>query len=57
MFAYQFGRYKYKQLPFGAVLAGYMFQGKIDEIFKDLPNVFSIANYYYYYFYYISCRL
>ena len=31
-------------LPFGAALAGDMFQRKIDEIFKDLPNVFSIAD-------------
>ena len=40
-----FGRYRYKRLPFGAALAGDMFQRKTDEIFKELPNVFSIANY------------
>ena len=28
MFACQFGRYRYKRLPFGAVSAGDMFQGK-----------------------------
>ena len=43
-FACLFGRYRYKQLPFGAVLAGDMFQCKIDEIFNDMPNVFGIAD-------------
>ena len=43
-FACQFGKYRYKRLPFGVVLAGYMFQHKIDKIFKDLPNVFGIAD-------------
>ena len=43
-FACQFGRYRYKRLPFGAAPAGDMFQRKIDEIFKDLPNVFGIAD-------------
>ena len=47
----QFGRYRYKWLPFGAALAGYMFQRKIDEIFKDIPTVFGIADDI------ISCRL
>ena len=42
-FACPFGRYRYKQLPFGAALAGDMFQCKIDEIFNDMPNVFGIA--------------
>ena len=44
MFACQFGWYRYKRLPFGAALAGDMFQRKIDEIFKDIPNVFGIAD-------------
>ena len=44
MFVCQFGRYRYKRLPFGAALAGNMFQRKIDEIFKDMPNVFGIAD-------------
>ena len=39
-FACQFGRYRYKRLPFGAVSADDMYQCKIDEIFRDLPNVF-----------------
>ena len=30
--------------PFGAALAGAMFQCKIDDIFKELPNVLGIAN-------------
>ena len=43
-FAYQFGRYRYKRLPFGIAPTGDMFQHKINEIFKDLPNVFGIAD-------------
>ena len=39
-FSCQLGRYKYKQLPFGASVAGDMFQRKTDIIFKELPNVF-----------------
>ena len=33
LFSWQFERYRYKWLPFGAALAGDMFQRKIDEIF------------------------
>ena len=40
----QFGRYRYKWLPFGAVPAGNMFQCKIDKIFNDMPNIFGIAD-------------
>ena len=43
-FGCQFGRYRYKQLPFGAAPSGDMFQQKIDEIFNDMPNVFGIAD-------------
>ena len=32
------------RLPFGLAPAGKMFESKIDEIFKDLPNVFDIAD-------------
>ena len=32
------------RLLFGATPTGDMFQSKIDEIFKNLPNVFGIAN-------------
>ena len=41
-FAYQFGRYKYERLPFGAAPTGDMVQKH--EIFKDLPNVFGNAD-------------
>ena len=43
IFACQFGRNRSKRLPFGAAPVGDMFQRKMDEIFKDLPNVFGIA--------------
>ena len=43
-FTCQTGRYRYKRLPLGAAPAGYMLQRKIDEIFKDLPNVFGISD-------------
>ena len=43
-FACLFGRYRYKQLPFGAAPAGDIFQCKIDEIFNYMPNVFGIAD-------------
>ena len=50
-FAYQFGRYRYKRLPFGAASAGEMFQRKIDKTFKDLHGVFGITDYIF------GCRL
>ena len=40
----QFGRYRYKRLPFGTAPAGDMIQLKVDKIFKDLPNIFGIAD-------------
>ena len=43
-FAYQFGSYRYKYLPFGAAPAGDTFLRKIDEIFDDMPNVFGITD-------------
>ena len=43
-FACLFDRYCYKHLPFGAALAGNMFQRKINEIFNDIPNIFGIAD-------------
>ena len=39
-----FHRYKNKRFPFGAALTGDMFQRKIDEILKDLSNVFGTAD-------------
>ena len=44
MFSCQIGRYRYIGLSFGAAPTGDMFQRKIDEIFKDLLNVFDIAD-------------
>ena len=43
-FACQFGRYRLTRLPFGVAPAGDMFQQKMDKIFKDLPNVFGVAD-------------
>ena len=43
-FACQFGRYRNKRLPFGAAPTGNMLQCRIDEIAKDLLNVFGIAD-------------
>ena len=43
-FTCQFSRYRYKRLPFGAASPGNMFQHKINKIFKNLPNVFGIAD-------------
>ena len=43
-FACHFGQCRYKQLSFGAAPEGDMFKRKIDEIFKDMPNVFGIAD-------------
>ena len=40
----QFQRYIYKWLSFGTAPAGDMFQRKIGEIFKDIPNAFGIAD-------------
>ena len=44
IFACLFGKYRNKWLLLGAALAGDMFQYKIDEIFNDMPNEFSIAD-------------
>ena len=43
-FAYPFGRYQYRHLPFRAAPAGDMFQYKIDETFSDMQNIFGIMN-------------
>ena len=39
------GRNSYVQLPFGVAPVHDMFQKKIDELFRNMPNVFSIADY------------
>ena len=43
-FAFPFGRYRYKQLPFRTMPASDTFQHKIDEIFSDMPNILGIAD-------------
>ena len=42
--ACQFGSYRYARLQIGAAPAGDMFHRKIDNIFKELQNVFEIAD-------------
>ena len=44
IFACKFGRYRYKGLLFGAAPRVDMFQRKIHRIFKNLPNVFVLAD-------------
>ena len=41
---YKLGSYRYTGLSFSMALACDMFQHKIDEILKKLPNVFGIAD-------------
>ena len=41
-FTCQFGRYRYKRLPFGTVQVGDMFQCKIGEIFSEMTNIFAL---------------
>ena len=43
-FAYQFGRYRYVRLLFGPAPGGDTFKCKTDEIFKEMLNVFGIAD-------------
>ena len=43
-FTCPFGRYQYKDLPFGMAQARDMFQCKIDEVFNHMPNVFGITD-------------
>ena len=40
----QIEQYRYKRLPFGAAPIEDIFQRKIYEIYKDLPNIFGIAD-------------
>ena len=53
-FACQFGKYRYKRLPFGRAPAGHMFQRKIDEIFKDLPKARTMTMHYEKYYKYAN---
>ena len=43
-FACPFGRYTLTRLQFGVALGGDLFQWKINESFRDLPNAFGIAD-------------
>ena len=39
-----FGRCRFKRLPFGIVVSQDIFQRKLDDIYKNIPNVTGIAN-------------
>ena len=39
-----FGRYRFKRLPFGIVVSQDIFQRKLDDIYKNVPNVTGIPN-------------
>ena len=39
-----FGRYRFKRLPFGIILSQDIFQRRLDEVYKDIPNVMGIAD-------------
>ena len=39
-----FGRFRFKRLPCGVALSQDIFQRKLDEIYKDIPNVTGIAD-------------
>ena len=40
----EFGRYRYTVMPFGATVAGDVFQHKRDECFGHIPNIIVIAD-------------
>ena len=40
----EFGRYRYTVMPFGATVAGDVFQCKLDECFGHIPNMIVIAD-------------
>ena len=39
-----FGRYRFKRLPFGIVVSQDIFQRKLDDVYKNMPNVTGIAD-------------
>ena len=39
-----FGRYRFKRLPFGVILSQDIFQRKLDEVYRGIPNVMGIAD-------------
>ena len=41
----EFGRDRYTVIPFGATVAGKVFQHKLNECFGHIPNVIVIADY------------
>ena len=43
-FNMEFGRYRYTVMPFGATVAGDVFQWKLDQCFGHLKNVIIIAD-------------
>ena len=43
-FNIEFGQYKYTVMPFGATVAGDVFQHKLDQCFGQIPNVIVIAD-------------
>ena len=40
----EFGRYRYTVMPFGAIVAGDVFQCKLDGCFGHIPNFIVIAD-------------
>ena len=40
----EFGRYQYTVMPFGATIAGVVFQRKLDQCFGHLQNIIVIAD-------------
>ena len=44
MFSCPFSRYRHIKLPLGEASAGDMFQKRIDELCRDLQNVFDVAD-------------
>ena len=39
-----FRRYRFKRLPFGVILSQDIFQRKLDEVYRGIPNVMGIAD-------------
>ena len=42
-FAFQFSKYRYARIPFGAETVDDMFQRKVDEIVKEFPHASGIV--------------
>ena len=39
-----FGRYHFKRLPIGVIVSQDVFQRKLDDIYRNIPNVTGIAD-------------